>query len=419
MRYATGANPTTDTYNQQHAVLQGASSETEFDIGLLNVHTFREGSNPTLAPNGTVSWNSSSYGPRPYDVQVLGNYAKYGRRRLVALGYEIHDTTANMLKQGTLTAYRVPQAVAESLYVGDSGSTVDDKLSHGGGSIRASMRVGSKPQLYSEYCLPPANLAEAMTYSGTRQWQAKEGAYVVCVQDVERNKLRFSDLKPIAFTAGDEELHPDPQSLSELMFGSWFTPTCDLNPDSLVAEDRAPNHSLSVPYHTSGIILTGLSQSSTFTVTLRATWEIAPMLHDQDSQSLVFLAKPSPVSDPYALSLYQQIALQLPVAVPVDMNAKGDFWDMVLTAARVAAKPVASLVPGIGGALGELAAGSLSAMQKRRNASAANKDKLIQLQLQQLSRKLDDTNFNSHGRKPKNRNANTSKPSARAKLKRD
>jgi hypothetical protein len=362
-------------------------------LGLINVHAFNE-------TGGNMVPSRSAASVQPASVTVLGSAGAPGRRRLIACGLEIHDTTSMLNKQGTLTAYRMPQAPSittarggKANYQGPGTATpyVPIFQQYSTGPLPTSTFNNAAPGLvpYEEYNLPPANPALAMEYAGSRQWEAKDGVYMVLAQDSERNNLSFSNNRHLALTDGDftpsQLLTSNAEntgteawytnSFYPLFFGNGSGATANWNP----AANGGYNH-LSVPFHTGGVMLTGLNPLSTFTVTVRSVWEIAPVTGDSVVPGvlinpLVPLAAPSPEFDPIALELYQRAVTQLPVAVPVGMNAAGDFWDWVLGAVKTVAPMVGMALGGpAGGAVGGMVAKGLGGMQQRRNLRAARKD---------------------------------------------
>lgn len=390
--YDNGGTPAKVTHQAGFQGVLSMGSAT-FQQGLLNIHAWDNNTAP-LSPDKSASGYSV-----PNTVAVLGSANnKHGKRRLVSLAYEIHDTTAEMYKQGTLTAYRLPQTCVSS-----SLNLMADISGYPG--LTPDCVNIPPPQTVNSYYLPPTGVTQAMAYQGTRQWEVREGAYVVCAQDVMANRLDYSQEKAVLFTQGDSDKDGS-GVVGDLKQSSLFTANSvcvSLAGGSCICIDpAAPGESKPVPYHTTGIILSGLNPFSTFTVTMRATWEFAPNVADNEISTLVYLANPSPEHDPFALELYQQTIRKLPVAVPVSMNAKGDFWRMVLSVAKVIAKPLLNLIPVVGGAAGSAADALLGVAEKhldkkqaaqqqsKKKASSAPKGKVV-----------DNTNFNSKGKGPK------------------
>lgn len=392
------------TYAQTHSVLP-LDYVVPVQLGLVNVHAW-DHDNAVLMPS--VGYQL------PNTQEVLADeYSKYGKRRLVGLAFEVHDTSASITRQGTLTVYRMPQTHIRGEFMAGDYTTMADSSYRGiygkGDEPEHSNLIGPNPshRIFNEYGLPPTSLKEAMTLKGTRQWEARKGAYVVATQDIQRNKLQFTSRTPVVFLGGDKPVEDySPEMMQAPPIGSLFSPTfncadnlADVSP---IQEIMGPS-SFPVPFHTSGVILTGLNPASTFNVTVRCIWEFAPVVDDYQVGNLVFLTRPPNVCDYEALKLYQSIASTLPPGVPVDMNAKGDFWDMILSGAQKALPTLGGMFFGPQGrVVGSLVGSGLAGIQSRRNAKAENKDALMRAQMKNLNlAPVDGTNFNPHYNKPK------------------
>lgn len=353
------------------------AGEAPITLNMLNVHTFAT-SGGNLAPVRGGAYQA------PVVAATFGKVVSPGRRRLIALAFEIHDTTSQLNKQGTLTAYRMPQAPTQNTAVGDLvvDGVLQSPLATTG--VTTGYLTPSVPQQYDEYNLPPSSVALAMEYEGSRQWEAKDGAYVVCTQDLSRNTLSFTKARQVAFTDGDFVI---PQvvglNATNTVEDAWFTRTqvqVGTQPSAVAVPTTALDH-MDLPFHTGGVMLTGLNPLSTFTLTVRHMWEVAPVTGDAVGNGtvnpLVPLAQKSAEHDLIALGLYQRAVCELPVAVPVSENAEGDFWDWCLSAVAVAAPAIGALVPG-GAQVGNYVAKAAEKYQKSRNADAALQKKAYQ-----------------------------------------
>jgi hypothetical protein len=347
--------------------------------GLCNIDTFST-SGGLLAP--TVSPTTYA-GPATH--AVLGNPPIVnGKRRLIAAAWEIHDTTAPLYKQGTSTSYRVPQAFTAECAVGEQYNSANaGQTFYGNPNINSPPTVGGSSNgdfQTSEFQvadLPPATIARAMTYPGSRQWEAKDGSYTVLAQDVVRNRLAFNLTDYVAFTDGDYNpaalAVDDPNSpaystaiFTPSRFCQGIASTFPAGGFVVNGSSIEPPNTLPVPFHTSGTMLTGLNVNSTFTVTLRTYWEVAPDLGDPSGAVLVPLTRPSPELDMIAQELYQRAVAILPVAVPVAMNAEGDWGDWILKALEAAAGPVGAML-GFG-AVGSAAGAGIGVLRAKRNS---------------------------------------------------
>lgn len=262
----------------------------------------------------------------PSHTTAAPDFSAYldGQKRVIAMGFEVHDTTADLYKQGTMTVYRMPQVI----------ETSNMGFYPLGGAGNASDYISTTVSR-----CPPNLLERAILQTGSRQWEAKKGCYVVSVMDEKDNKLTGNIQAPHVFTVGD---------LTEAAaygFGTFpkstginYTTSAGSVPYKPKLENSKP-----IPFHTSGAYLTGLNYESTITIVYRLILEVAPTF---DNVQLVVLAQPSPDYDPLALELYKTAAAMLPVGVPVSENASGDFWRKCLNIIATATEKLAPILRG-------------------------------------------------------------------------
>lgn len=261
-----------------------------------------------------------------------------GFSRIIGMGIEIIETSSILNKQGALTAYKMPSvsnAVAQIGWLNTAGTLQGCAAHH----ILAS---------------PPSTLAEAVLYRSTVQWEAKEGCYMVVGQTGVNNPLlaptRNSTLitKDHTIAGTDQALCTNLSAVTALQAPPIVTSTYS----------ETVNKYQNIPQQ--GIMLTGLANDATFKIRVRVYIERAPQRGDTE---LIPLATPSAGYDLAALKLYSELIAELPLAVPVGFNAKGDWWKIILGAIKKFA-PIAGLLlspalgPGaasIGSAAGEIA----------------------------------------------------------------
>lgn len=276
-----------------------------------------------------------------------------GMSRVIGMGLEVIDTTAEMYKQGALTAYRMP-AVRESLttigYENTAGTIITNSL------VDVIMS-------------PPSTVAEAVLYRNSVQWDARKGVYMVLGQ--EGIDLPFE---------------------VERKYGVYITPDPGCATAHVAVASRClcvaaaasapPIPTPTAPYSTSkhvnvtqnGIFLTGLANSASFKIRVRVYVERAPLRTETD---LVALATPSAPYDAKALELYSILVSNLPVAVPVDFNAKGDWWRWILRAVGSLAPVVGTFFGPSGTAIGTAVSGLtgsiLQASKKKKSVQQEEK----------------------------------------------
>lgn len=246
-----------------------------------------------------------------------------GITRVIGMGFEITNTTSELNKQGTLTVYRMPQL----------GNTYQMKTISNGTLVA--------PVVGEMWRLPPRTVADANLLKGTKTWAASDGVYCTCLQNSVHNPLRMMESQQLMYGS---EVDP---GVASLVMATQY--------DAMGAAATAPNASCvafppnqTMPFDTTGVFLTGLSNSTTLSITMKVYVERAPTWKDAN---LAVLATPSAGYDVRALELYAMVANRLPPGVKVDQNALGDWW-------RAVTGIIKTVSPSIGLALNPLLPGA-------------------------------------------------------------
>ncbi len=129
------------------------------------------GSVRTVAPvtisayqsGSSYSWATSSNAER-FTIEIPASILT-GSGRLIGMGIETTNTTAQINAQGTCTAYRQPQH-----------ARIKESLSYVGVNAIAYSSVPHPGQVMLAH---PSSLKTAMALAGSRQWPASEGCYSV------------------------------------------------------------------------------------------------------------------------------------------------------------------------------------------------------------------------------------------------
>lgn len=244
-----------------------------------------------------------------------------GCSRVIAMGYEVHNTTAEMYKQGSVTSYRMPQTHGlNSEFFCNNAQTQFSKL------------VGNR------YRHPPISVAQANLLKGTRTWEAKDGVYATCLQSTVQNPLK--QLAPQQLVLSRDS---DPGATG----APWIVEPLQVTLNATTQYREQPLN-LTV-FDTTGAIFTGLSASTTLTVKVRFYVERAPTWSDPQ---IAVLSSPSAGYDVTALELYAAAVNMLPPAVMVGENAKGDWWRAIVSVLKHVSGPLGlalnPFVPGAG-----------------------------------------------------------------------
>jgi hypothetical protein len=295
------------------------------------------------------------------------SYVK-GRSRVIARGFEIHNTTAEIEKQGTITSFQMPSTLeSESVYNFVSGVSVAQnkeklkfkELQKVGlpGNFKA---IGQKTARLVQ--LPPDSVGNAVILPGSLQWEAKDGAMMVQKMNTTDNDFTYRDFSSVILLPDESEFPPTTVTDSLII----YTPRPDLTTDSSVPYEIIESSSWAhtgdalndsaellfetnkrIPYQTIGLIASGLGDNSTFTVNWIEVIERCPTWSEKD---LIVLATPSPKRCDSILRLYSLVANELPVAVPVSENGFGDWFcgvvDSVVNTLSTIGKPLMGAVRG-------------------------------------------------------------------------
>jgi hypothetical protein len=261
-----------------------------------------------------------------------------GATRVVAAGFEVHNTTPDLYKSGSVVVYRMPQET--QIAAPWSNQTFDSGGSHYNSFITNTAYVSA---------MPPAFATDALVYAGSKQWEAAEGCYVVETMSTTKN--------PLAVRLNAQRLFVDgPLTAVTPMFGSFGGPLYNTVGDTILGISANQYNPIQPsPYNTSGAYFTGLTPQSVLTVTVTYYFEMAPY----DNTLLETMAQPSAAFDPLALEIYSHITASLPAGAKVCDNASGDFFRSILTmisdiapiAGLIAAPFVGAAGPAIGGIL--------------------------------------------------------------------
>lgn len=279
-------------------------------LGLVNVAKADAGEALFPDVNPVVSANFEMAGIDGFDQ--VGE----GVSRIIGMGIEIIDSTAELYKQGNLLCYKMPGSHSDKT-----------KFRY----IQTDAKFGETNPMF--YPSPPADASEAAIYRNAVQWQAKDGAYITCGQEgvgnpfTQRTKQSYVVGKDPSMVGTDVVLHTS-QTTS--------------------AGVAAPNVSVLIPGYPKtmnltqhGCILSGLNNNASITVRVRIFVERAPLMSEL---ALVPLASPSAAYDVRALQLYSHLISELPCAVPVGFNAAGDWWKWIV-------KTIRKVAPALGGVL--------------------------------------------------------------------
>jgi len=231
-----------------------------------------------------------------------------GLTRIVGVGLEVIDNTAQLADQGMITCWRANEPQLSPSTYGTS-------------SAAASAMTGQV------YRYPPTNLGEALLYPSSSQWKAREGTYMPGIMATFENPLLLADYScPFLIEADDADDVPSslPQSGYANVTNLWVPQDyaiSDINPTRII------NCQKLYPFQQMGCVLSSLPSTASITVRLIAYVEYAPSSNDPRILSFARMASPY---DPIALEFLARVNRQLAVAFPADANADGDVWASIV-----------------------------------------------------------------------------------------
>jgi hypothetical protein len=271
----------------------------------------------SAGPTGSNLWYQGATGSATATAQANTpiSFVK-GQGRVIGMGFEVVNTTAEINKQGQVTAWRIPTKWSETQVTNTTATTP----------------VVTSQTEFLLNRMPPANITQAQLLFGSRSWAASEGAYVVSRQNSEDNPALLPSFANPAYSTMDAAANTtdffiaaNAPSAAGLSISDWF-----------------------LPFDISGVHFTGLSYTTTLTVNIRWLIERIPGPYEND---LVVLATPSAPYDPIALELYCQCIRDMPPGVMLKENPLGEWFSNALS-------KVSDWAPKIGNALGTIIPGA-------------------------------------------------------------
>ncbi len=243
--------------------------------------------------------------------------------RITASGFEVIDQTAELYKQGTLTAYRQNQQQSTpQTYIkiasGSDTSPQDNKVQVTTGQI---------------FKFPPTTVASAMLIPNTKQWLVKEGAYVVT--DYNSDEIPMVEptfIEPVLIPDNQEVFLDNTTPLQTKFMPRKFQDAHQLNQlwtfgsspiINLYERWTRTDANRFTPKNQSGVMLTGLNPQATITINKIWYVECAPAGEDEE---LLSLCSQSPEDDPVALKIIAALRRDSPVAVKLYENYMGEWF---------------------------------------------------------------------------------------------
>lgn len=271
--------------------------------------------------SGNSTYVQTTTTPTCLDFATTQSYC-LNEWRLVAVGIEVINTTAELTAQGLVTSYRSPTPQRSSKSAVLLNQTI----------------AGTPPNIYlgtidAIVCdVPPQNVSEALLLPGTVQWKAKEGVYLI--PTLNSTNLSVGSDNTCVITNDSSLAVARGIGSTASYIGTAFTFT-NIYGAGLNITD----------FNMAGAYFTGLSNTSSLTVNAIKYFERFPTAVSSLDVPLVVLSKPSCRYDPAALALYSAVIREMPVAVPQRYNGLGDWFREAVQTAKDIVSPVLSAIP--------------------------------------------------------------------------
>lgn len=231
------------------------------------------------------------------NIPLDGKFLEGGSTRVLAKGFEIHNTTNKLNVGGAITVYRdtgsIPYEGSQAISCFAAGSD--------------SVNITHSAKLLTEI---PETLSEVTLIPGSQQWEAKDGCIIVGTMASQTNNPHDEHYGLVVAA--------DRSAPTTGLFANLHASGTPGKPPELNTLPAA----LASPYFLSGAYLSGLPAGTELTIN---TIMIIERFVDASNLDLVVLAQPSPFYDAAALEVYSKTAQRLPHGVKVQDNADGDW----------------------------------------------------------------------------------------------
>lgn len=248
-----------------------------------------------------------------------------GIHRVIGIGWELYDTTAELYKQGDVTVYQQNQAPKD----GSNFSLTNTTSTFAPDVVLPNYNVTG-----TMYSSPPQTTDNALLLAGSKSWKAADGVYQVARFHSSQNEPFAADYNvPIVFSDpanADRVDAPQTSSLFVAAPGSRKDYSMALGAATLIKRDYIPAAQHLYPYHQCGAIFSGLSPQASFKICMNIFIETFPGI---DESTLLPSTKPSAAYDPMAIEIINHCMSKSPVAVPVRQNGLGEWFVGAITSA--------------------------------------------------------------------------------------
>lgn len=220
-----------------------------------------------------------------------------GKSRVLAMGFEVQNTSNALYKNGSVTVFELPCDISEDKFT----------MNLQNGAYYGCTSVLEVPPL-------PDSISKATAIPGAKSWEAKDGCYLTCRQAGTLNPPKGPQ-HVASYQPSQNSAYTFPLNTPNAYLGQWVSP-----PEAPVA---ATQLSYSIPYHCKGAYFTNLSEQTTLKVCYNVWIERFP---NTDQFDLMTLATESCDYDPQSIEAWAHISSQMPVGVTFEENGLGDWF---------------------------------------------------------------------------------------------
>lgn len=268
----------------------GVRAAGSVTVGPINVMCQHYGSNGYLLNTVFLPWSL------PYDIVPVGS----AKARTVSLGYEIHDTSPEINKMGSVSSYRLNDTV----------SLVNSRIN---GTPNTAFSCTITPDI-------PISLNEIVMLPNARTWELEKGVYSVSLP-VSTNpfepRMANSYVVRIPIITSDHNcVYRDVTTNADVI--SWSQLYCSGSMSSLLT-----------------------SAQLTYVLDVRQIVEVVPL----PSSDLMAYASGAPEYNHQFMKLYKALVHALPSATLVGNNDSGDWFRNIVSLVRQIAPLVIQALP--------------------------------------------------------------------------
>lgn len=262
-------------------------------LGPVNVMYMHYGTSGTVIDERVV--------PLPFSSNVSFGTAA----RTISLGFEIHDISPELVKQGSVTVYRM-----------------NDRSTHVDSYLAGTPQGTIVPFGFTYMPGVPATLQQAALIPNTRTWELRDGVYAV------------------ALPAAHNPYHEGIRTNVVVQIPPFAGSNCAyMVYDPQVAFTNAPWSSL----HCCGAMSSRLTTKDvSYRISVKQVLEYSP---SPTSTTLISFATRCPEYDPKFLKLYKALIPHMPAGTKVGNNDSGDWFRAIVSIAKTIAPLVIPVLP--------------------------------------------------------------------------